>query len=298
MTLDPSTSLKEEERYTIQNGCLPNGIDLSSTQLERISLSKSLGEQNCLNQSVVQMVNAERSSCGLVGEQRGSEHCSSEQPSSAYATLHYRTKRSADGCRCARSRYKQGSRHDLCKDTFLTLSSSYDISPLQVDKLHTSTATKLQEHSHQTLHFSSGLTETVTAIQGNSKFHRIPHKKKPPATTHSHKSKTSFYSFPSFLFAYFLLTSLLSPSLSLSSTSSAQTSPNLKSWSLAALETIDTGTEHETSIHRVPIPDMIAIVGRLFQFQIPSSAFSGEVSSYKVLCCSVVMQMMSLCFSY
>lgn len=289
MTLDPSTSLKEEERHTIQNGCLPNGTYLSSTQSERISLSASLGEQNCLNRSAVQMVDAERSSCGLAGEPRGSEHCLSEQSSSAYASLHCRTKRSADGCRCARSRNKQGSRHDQCKNTFLTLSSSHDISPLQVDKLHTSTATKLQEHSHQTLHFSSGLTETVTATQDNSKFHRISHKKKPPATMHSHKSKTSFYSFPSFLFVYFLLTSLLLPSLSLSSTSSAQTSPNLKSWSLAALETVDTGTEHETSIHHVPIPDMTAIVGRLFKFQIPSSAFSGEVSNYKVCCCSVVM---------
>jgi hypothetical protein len=70
----------------------------------------------------------------------------------------------------------------------------------------------------------------------------------------------------------------------------ASTSPNLKSWSWAALETIDTGTERETSIHQVPIPDMTAIVGRLFQFRIPSSAFSGEVSSYKVhVCCSVIM---------
>ena len=68
-------------------------------------------------------------------------------------------------------------------------------------------------------------------------------------------------------------------------TSLASSSPNLNSWSLAALETIDTGTEPETSHRQVPIPDMTAVVGRLFQFQVPSSAFTGEVSRFKVCNC-------------
>ena len=276
VTLDLSSSLKEERQS--QNELLPV-VDLSSTQSERTSLSTS--KLKCPDQITVKVVNAERSSSGLVDEQRGSEFCSSVQSLSVHA-LH--RKRVADGYRCGRLKNERSSRQKLCKDTFLPSSSSRDVSPLQADKQHTLTTTKLQGHCHQTLHYSSEHMETDIATQHNLKFLHISHNKKPPVSTHIHKNRTSLYSFPNFLFAYFLLISLLSPSLSLS-TSSASTSPNLKSWSLAALETVDTGTEHETNIHQVPIPDMTAVIGRLFQFQIPGSAFSGEVSSYKV-CCS------------
>ena len=276
VTLDLSTSILEERRLRNESG-LPNIIDLSSTQLERAG-NEDQG-------TVRTMVTMGGSSCGLSNESRGSEHCSSMQSLSVHA-LH--RKRLADGFRCGRLKNKQGSSRKLCKDALLAPSSSCDISPLQATKQHASTTT-LQGHCHRTLQFSSGCTDTNTdtTMQCYSKFRRISHNKKPPASLQAHKNRTSFYSFPNILFAYFLLISLLSPSLSLS-TSLASTSPNLKSWSWAALETVDTGMERETSTHQVPIPDMTAIVGRLFQFRIPSSAFSGEVSSYKV-CCSVVM---------
>lgn len=276
VTLDLSSSLKEESQS--QNELLLV-VDLSSTQSERTSLSTS--KLKCPNQIAVKVVNTERSNRGLVDEPRGSEFCSSVQSLSVH-TLH--RKRVADGYKCGRLKNEQSSRQELCRDTFLPSSSSHDISPLQTDKQHTSTTTKLQRHHHQTLHYSSEHMEMDIATQCSSKFRHISHNKKPPVSAHIHKNGTSFYSFPNFLFAYFLLISLLSPSFSLS-TSSASTSPNLKSWSLAALETVDTGTERKTNIHQVPIPDMTVVVGRLFQFQIPSSAFSGEVSSYKV-CCS------------
>ena len=271
VTLD----LSSEERQ-VRKECFP----LSSTLLERNGLSGNY-EQSCSDQGVVQtMVTTGGSSCGLSNESRGSEHCSSMQSLSVHA-LH--RKRLADGFRCGRLKNERGSSRKLCKDTLLAPSSSCNISPLQANKQHAST---MAIHCHQTFQFSSERTDTDTATQCCSKFRHIS-LKKPPASLHPHENRTSFYSFPSILFACFLLISLLSPSLSLS-TSLASTSPNLKSWSWAALETVDTGTERETSIHQVPIPDMTAIVGRLFQFRIPSSAFSEEVSSYKV-CCSVVM---------
>ena len=274
VTLDLSSSIREERH--LQNECSPKVIDLSSTQSKRTSLSRNV--LNCSDQSNVQMVITESR---LVDESRGSELCSGAQSLSVH-TLHW--KRSTDGFRCGRLKNERNSRQKVCKDTFLASSSSHDISLLQADKQHTSTMTKLPGHCHQILHFSSGHMETDTATQHNSKFRCISHNKKPPVSAHIHPKRKSFNSFPKLLFAYFLLISLFSPSLSLS-TRSASTSPNLKSWSLAALETVDTGIERETKSHQVPIPDMTAIVGRLFQFQIPSSAFNGEVSSYKV-CCS------------
>ena len=280
VTLDLSTSILEERRFRNESS-LPNVINLSSTQLERTDLPGN--EQTCSDQGAVRMVTTGGSSCGLSNESRGSELCSSMQSLLVHA-LH--RKRLADGVRCGRLKNEQSSSQKMSKDIFLALSSSFDISPLQADKQHTSITT-IQGHCHRTLQFSSGCTDTDTATQCYSKFQRISHNKKPPASPLSHKNRTSFNSFPNILFACFLLLSLLSPSLSLS-TSLASISPNLKSWSWAALETVDTGTEHETSIHQVPIPDMTVIVGRLFQFRIPSSAFSGDVSSYKV-CCSVVM---------
>ena len=280
-TLDLSSSAREEEQGP-QNEHLPQ-VDLSSTQCERTSLSTS--KQECPDRLAVQVqVDTERSSCGSVCEPRGSKLCLSGVRSLSVHALHRR--RLANCYGCGRLKDDQSSRQNLCNDTFLASSSTHDISTLLLaDRQHTLT-TRLQEHCRQTHHLSPRHTETDIGTQCNSKFRRISLNKKPPASTHPHKSRTSFYSFSNFLFAYFLLMSLLSPSLTLT-TSSASTSPNLKSWSLA-LETVDTGTERETSIHQVPIPDATAIVGRLFQFQIPSSAFSGEVSSYKV-CCSVVM---------
>ena len=278
VTLDPSTSILEERQLRNESS-LPNVIDLSTTQLERTG-----NEQTCSDQSTVRtMVTTGGSSYELSNESRGSELCSSTQSLSVHA-LH--RKRLVGGYGYGRLKNEQGSSQKMCKNAFSAPSSSCNISTLQADKQHTSTTT-LRGHCHQTLQFSSGCTRTDTATQCCSKFRRISHNKKPPVSPHPHKSRTSFYSFPNLIFAYFLLVSLLSPSLSLS-TSLASTSPNLKSWRRAALETIDTGTERETSIHQVPIPDTTAIVGRLFQFRIPSSAFSGEVSSYKV-CCSVVM---------
>ena len=281
VTLDLSTSILEKRRLQNDSG-LPNVIDLSSTQLERRN------EQTSNQDTVRTMVTTERNSYGLNNESRGSELCSSTQSLSVTA-LH--RKRLVGGYGCGRLKNEQNSSRKTCKNALLTPSSSCDISTLQADKQHASTTT-LQGHCHQTLQFSSRHTDTDTATQCCSKFRRISHNKKPPASLHPHKNRTSFYSFPNLIFAYFLLISLLSPSLSLS-TSLASTSPNLKSWNWVALETVDTGTERETSIHQVPIPDKTAIVGRLFQFWIPSSAFSGEVSSYKVRC-SVVMLMMSL----
>ena len=279
VTLDLSTSILEERRLR-NDSSLPNVINLSSTQLERTG-----NEKTCSDEVTVRtMVTTGGNSCGLNNESRGSELCSSTQSLSVHA-LH--KKRLVGGYGCGRLKNEQSSSRKMCKDAFLAPSSSCDVSPLQADKQHASTMT-LQRHCHQTLQFSSGRTDTDTATQCCSKFLHISHNKKPPASPHPHKNRTSFYSFPNLIFAYFLLISLLSPSLSLSTSLARSTSPNLKSWSWAALETVDTGTERETSIHQVPIPDMTAIVGRLFQFQIPSSAFSGEVTSYKV-CCSVVM---------
>ena len=277
VTLDLSTSILEERQLRNDSG-LPNVIDLSTTQLERTG-NEQTADQNTLRT----MVTTGGNSCGLSNESRGSELCSSTQSLSVHA-LH--RKRLVGGYGCGRLKNEQSSSQKMCKNAFLAPSSSCDISPLQADKQHASTTT-LQGHCHQTLQFSSGRTDTDTATQCCSKFRRISHNKKPPASPHPHKNRTSFYSFPNLIFTYFLLISLLSPSLSLS-TRLASTSPNLKSWSWAALETVDTGMERETSIHQVPIPDTTAIVERLFQFQIPSSAFSGEVTSYKV-CCSVVM---------
>ena len=279
VTLDLSTSILEERRLRNESG-LPNVIYLSTTQLERTGNEQTCSDQAC---TVRTMITTGGNSYGLSNESRGSELCSSMQSLSVHA-LH--RKRLVGGYGCGRLKNEQNSSRKMCKDALLAPSSSCDISTLQADKQHASTTTQ-QGHCHQILQFSSRHTDTDTATQCCSKFRRISHNKKPPASPHPHKNRTSFYSFPNLIFAYLLLISLLSPSLSLS-TSLASTSPNLKSWRRAALETVDTGTEHETSIHQVPIPDRTAIVGRLFQFQIPSSAFSGDVSSYKV-CCSVIV---------
>ena len=281
VTLDPASSVEEEGQS--QNECLPE-VDLSSTQCERSRLSTN--ELKCLDhRSLVQMMDAERSSCGLVDEERGSELCSSVQSLSIH-TLH--RGRLADGLGCCRLKNEQDSRHKLCKDTISASSSSHDVSQIQTDKRHTSTS-KIQGQCHRTLHCSLGHLQTdITYLHDDSKFRKISHNKNPPVSMHIHKNRTSF-TFANFIFTSIFLVSLFSPSLSLT-TSSASTSPNLKSWSLAALETIDTGMEHEMGSHRVPVPDLTTIVGKLFQFQIPSSAFSGEVSQYKVrcsLCCYV-----------
>ena len=280
--LDLSSSAREEEQQP-QNERLPQ-VDLSSTKCERTSLSTS--KLKCSDRPAVQVqVDAERSSCRSVCEPRGSELCLSGVRSLSVHALNRR--RLANGYGCGRLKDDQSSRKKLCNDTFLASSLSHDFSSLLLtDRQHTST-TRLQERCRQARHLLPRHTETDIVTQYNSKFRRISLNKKPPASMHPHKNRTSFYSFPNLVFAYFLLVSLLSPSFALT-TSSATTSPNLKLWSLASLETVDTGTERETSIHQVPIPDSTAIIGRLFQFQIPSSAFSGEVSSYKV-CCSVVM---------
>ena len=285
VTLDLSSSSREEERRP-QNEHLPV-VDLSSTHCERTSISTS--KLKCEDQkSVIQKVAAERNDRGFIDEERGSECYSGLQSSS---TLTLKLARLAEGFKCGRLKHELNNRQKLCNDTIVTSSSSHDISSSTVDVQFTATS-KLQGQCCRTLHYSSEHIETDIATQCDSKFRHISHNKKPPVYMHICKNRTSFHSFPNFLFAYLLLISLFSPSLSLS-TSSVSTNPNLKSWSLAALETIDTGMERETNIHQVPIPDMTAIVGRLFQFQIPSSAFSGEVSSYKV-CCSVFMEMMSL----
>lgn len=139
-------------------------------------------------------------------------------------------------------------------------------------KYHSSEYRRTNSYSSATINYSN--------FQHTLHFKSKQAVTKPPVlSTHLHHNKTFLYPF---LFTIFILSSLISPSLS---SNSPPTSPNLNSWSLSALETIDhAGAKHEISKDTFSIPDVTAIVGKLFQFQIPESAFDREISIFKVCC--------------
>ena len=157
---------------------------------------------------------------------------------------------------------------------------------LQCDTRHI----KAQVQCKNTLYFHSPSQYTSicnSAEQiGNSKFTNniISHDKKPPIKTTFHHNRTFLHFSINILFAIFLLASVISPSLSLSTSSPSSMSPNLMSWRLVALETVDDKSGKEMSRNQIPIPDVTAVIGRLFQFHIPESTFSGRSSIFKVCC--------------
>ena len=281
-TLDPS-SVRERQRYKA------SGLVTSNVCCEIIFMpSNELQDEKDLTSTAEEKENiiAPLHKLSL----KCSHFCSSTLDNvsklfSRSSPVLYR-ERKTEACSCLEVNNGCCSRiHEQCKDTDLGSMSSHDTLRLSTDKRHG----KVRVKCNETLNYSStGQASTPSAAQyDRSKFlNSISHNKnKPPVVyTHIHHKRTFFYTFSNLLFLTFLLASLLSPSLSLT-TSLASSSPNLKSWSSVALETVDSGTEKdEINSHRVPIPDVTAIVGKLFQFQIPESAFSEEVTKFKVCC--------------
>lgn len=279
MTLDPSSVMRERQSN--------EGLTLSASSfsVEKSCLSKYQRDDYSLTNK--DQVDKESGRYGSATELRGSEFCSSTpEPISPLLllpihTLHWQSSKNAYYCHDT-FKNEHSSKCEQCKD-FMSLSSN-NILWSERDKRHASIS-QLQGHCHKKINYSSRQTHTNVEVHGNSKFLNISHNKKPPVFTRFHRNRTFFNSFTNFLFTIFLLASLFSPSStspSSSSTKETLSSPNLMSWNLAALKTVDIETESRMSNHRTPIPDATTIVGRLFQFQVPDSAFSGEVSTYKV----------------
>ena len=178
--------------------------------------------------------------------------------------------------------------------------SSKDVSWLQTDKrcIKTQARHKISHHFTSQQANNCNSTEQTNHSQFPKSSNNSLRSKKPPVICKSIQHSTAFLRiFTRFLFAMVLFASLISPSLSSPSISvPSLTSPNLKSWKMVALKTVDYGTESEMNSHRVPIPDVTAIVGRLFRFQIPESAFSERPSVFKV-CCYVSIMISLLCLS-
>lgn len=229
----------------------------------------------------------EREDCdGLPDDLRGSRLCASTpddvQPLFQYSVPDIHQKRMTDGCsRGGIVKNGCGNRKHVQNNDAPFVSSSSD-SNLQLctDKRHR----RLQVQHNKMFNYYSSTEQIDNLSEAHSNIlGRISNKKnKPPVVcTHFHHKRTLLYTFTNFLFITCLLASMISPSLS-SSSSLASSSPNLLSWRLAALETVDVRTKQDELSSRIPIPDVTAVVGRLFQFKIPDSAFSGEVSQFKV----------------
>ena len=227
--------------------------------------------------------NREMSICETAAMERGSEFCvcSTTDNVSSSQSCSLTVKRECDRSSShhtvmdATSSCRRHGQSSVVPQPYVSLPSC-DVLCSEVGrnrpKYHSSEHRRTDSYSSATINYSN--------FQHTSHLKSKQAVTKPPIlSTHLRHNKTFLYPF---LFTIFILSSLISPSLS---SNSPPTSPNLNSWSLSALETVDhAGAKHEISKDTFSIPDVTAIVGRLFQFQIPESAFDGEISVFKVCC--------------